>query len=650
MEEAKKMKRALNRGFKAAEIAVEVREMIEGHCKVARGDILRMTTLAGSGHPGGSMSSIEIFMTLYLLANLSPEEPFDEGRDRIVVSHGHTSPGVYAALGRLGFFPLEQAIAFFRKAGSPFEGHIERNLPGIEWSTGNLGQGLSAGCAFSLAARLRGREYQVFVVMGDGEQQKGQISEARRFAVKYGLTNITVVVDYNRLQISGDIADVMPQNIRENYESDGFRVIEIDGHDVSQIYRALHRAVTDEDAPYVILAHTIMGKGVSFMENVHEYHGKALSREQFADAMAELDLENDLERFEELREGTGAAYVPPKRPPLKIAIDTGTPRDYGPDHRSDNRSAFGAVLNEMAEINACGVETPIAVFDCDLAGSVKTEKFSKMCPHHFFESGIQEHHTAVMAGALSTTGILTFFADFGVFGISETYNQQRLNDINEANLKLVLTHLGIDVGEDGKTHQCIDYIGLLRNMYNFRCVIPGDPNQTDRVIRYVARSEGNFMVGMGRSKVPVICSVSGEPLFSGEYTFVPGKADLVRDGSDGAILTFGTMLHRALIAWERLLEKGVRVKLYNFSMPAEPDLDALREAARTGLIVTYEDHNVHTGLGNVVGDALATLGLSGFSFVKLGVPEYASSGVPEDLYRDLGLSPDHLVDAVMKNQ
>ncbi len=643
------MSRALNRGFKAPEISGDVRAMIEEYCRASRADILRMTTLAGSGHPGGSMSSIEMFMTLLFLANVIPESPFDEDRDRIVVSHGHTSPGVYAALGRLGFFPLDYAIAFFRKTGTPFEGHIERNLPGIEWSTGNLGQGLSAGCAFALAAKLFKRENHVFVVMGDGEQQKGQVSEARRFAVKYGLTGLTVLIDYNGLQISGSIEEIMPQNVRENFASDGWRVLEIDGHDVSQIYRSLHVAIADESTPYAIIAVTTMGKGVSFMEDVCEYHGKALSEAQFADAMVELGQDNDLARYREIRQEDASSYQPPGRPAGKLRVDTGVPRDYDPDQVTDNRSAFGAALSDMAEINACGKETPIVVFDCDLAGSVKTEKFSRICPHHFFESGIQEHHTAVMAGALSTTGILTFFADFGVFGVCETYNQHRLNDINEANLKLVCTHLGIDVGEDGKTHQCIDYVGLFRNFFGFRVIIPADPNQTDRVIRYIAGREGNFLVGMGRSKVPVLCDESGAPLFGGAYRFEPGKADLVRDGSVGAILTYGSMVHRAIAAWERLREKGAQVKVYSCATPADPDLDALADAAGTGLIVTYEDHHAGTGLGAVVGDALATRGMAGVRFVKMGVKEYGGSGPPEELYRELGLSPDHLVDAVLKN-
>ncbi len=180
-------------------------------------------------------------------------------------------------------------------------------------------------------------------------------------------------------------------------------------------------------------------------------------------------------------------------------------------------------------------------------------------------------------------------------------------------------------------------------------VIPADPNQTDRAIRHVAGTRGNFMVGMGRSKVPVICGEDGAPLFSGAYRFIPGRADLVRDGTEGAVFTFGGMLHRALIAWEKLLEKGIRVKIFNLPTPAEPDIHALKDGASTGLVVTYEDHCVHTGMGSCIGDALAAHGLAGVSFVKMGVSEYAGSGSPDELYLELGLSPDHLVETVERN-
>jgi transketolase len=173
------------RGFKAARLDPSTSAALRETARKARGDILKMTTLAGSGHPGGSMSSIDLYLTLHALARIDPRAPDNPARDRIVISHGHTSPGVYAALGNLGFFPVDEAIAHFRQAGGPFEGHVERNLPGVDWSSGNLGQGLSAGCGMALASNIRGLDNQVVVFMGDGEQQKGQIAEARRFAIKY---------------------------------------------------------------------------------------------------------------------------------------------------------------------------------------------------------------------------------------------------------------------------------------------------------------------------------------------------------------------------------------------------------------------------------------------------------------------------------
>ncbi len=218
-------------------LTTEEIDRLEELARLARGDIVTMTSLAGSGHPGGSLSSLEMCLVVFSYADLAGPH-----RDRIVVSHGHTSPGVYAALARLGHLPLDEVVAFFRRARSPYEGHVVRGIPFIDWSTGNLGQGLSAGCGFALAARVKKQDYHVYVLMSDGEQAKGQVAEARRFARKYGLSNITVLVDCNGIQISGATDVVMPVNIAEDYRADGWDVIEVDGHDFDALYRALKKA------------------------------------------------------------------------------------------------------------------------------------------------------------------------------------------------------------------------------------------------------------------------------------------------------------------------------------------------------------------------------------------------------------------------
>src|SRR4030043_839916 len=545
-----------------------------------------MTTLAASGHPGGSMSSIDFYLVLYSYANVDPQSPSDPDRDRIVISHGHPSPGVYTALGRIGFFPIESAIATFRKAGSPFEGHVEKGVPGIEWNTGNLGQGLSAGCGFALGAKVLKRDLHVFVAMGCGEQQKGQISEVREAVLS--------------------------------------------GH------------------PTVIMAHTIMGKGVSFMEGKEEFHGRALNLEEYKKAIQELGVEDDLDRYRQIREkGTlpfsGRTY--PKEAP---SIQIGNPRNYEKDQKLDNRSAFGNALVDLGKANLHkDGSLPMAVFDCDLAPSTKTTAFAKQFPNYFFQGGIQEHNTATIAGSISTLNLLSFFADFGVFGIDETYNQHRLNDINGTNLKLICTHVGLDVGEDGNTHQCIDYIGVMRNLFGYKIIAPADPNQTDRVIRYIAKTSGNFLVAMGRSTTPILLTEEGNPIFGSSYEFRYGQADLIRKGKNGTIITTGNMVSRAVQAWQKLKEKGIEGQVLNISCLSDLDVEAIQAAARTGMIVTYEDHHIQTGLGSLIANVLTEKGL-GIRFRKVGISRYGSSGKPDDLYKMQGLDVDSLVRVVME--
>ena len=630
--------------FKPLELSDDIRRDLENFCRNARGDILKMTTLAGSGHPGGSMSSLEIFALLWAQANVDPTSPLKDGRDRIIVSHGHTSPAVYATLGRLGFFDLERAISTFRKAGSPFEGHIERSVPGIELTTGNLGQGVSAAAGMALADRSKGIHNQIWVVTGDGEHQKGQIAEARRFIRAYGLNNITVVVDCNGLQICGRTDRVMYTDIASEYRADGWDVTEVDGHSLSALYRAL-KPVISPMAPRLVIAMTVMGKGVSFMENDDQYHGKALTREQLASALAELKLTNNLDELEKLRnsswKGKGDFNL---RLPYSILDLEGTPVIYPVDHKGDNRSAFGAALMSLAKANQDNL--PL-VFDCDLAGSVKTDRFRLEYGDHFFQSGIMEHNTATAAGAASIADKVVFWADFGVFAIDETYNQHRLNDINMTNLKVVATHCGLDVGMDGKTHHCIKYIGLMRTLHHCNTVVPADPNQTDRVIRFAATHPGNFFIAMGRSKLPVITGENGEPFFGRNYRFVFGQHDHIRQGSDVAIVAMGNMVFRALEAREILREEDVSAAVYAVSCPLCISHRLLKELTGYRLVLTYEDHDADSGMG--AGMALAFSNMEDTPpLLRAGVTNYGASGDPEDLFRIQELLPKQIAERIIR--
>ncbi len=606
--------------------------------RLAKGDILTMTRLAGTGHPGGSISSLDAYLVLFSYAKLEGTQ-----RDRVVISHGHTSPGVYSALARLGHMPIDEVTAFFRKGGSPFEGHVVKGIPFIDWSTGNLGQGLSAGCGFALASRIKKEDAHAYVFMGDGEQQKGQLSEARRFASKYKLTNITALIDYNHLQISGSIDHVMPQNIIENYLSDGWSVIEINGHDYNEIYAAFRKARSSEN-PVCMLAHTVMGNGIPFMENKEKYHGNPLNEKEYKEALEALEMEDNFEFYREKRKGQWTWK--PSMEVQTVNVDTGSPFTYIDNDKLDNRSAFGKTLKDLGDKNI-GKGCTICTFDCDLAGSVKTGDFCSAYPDYFFQGGIQEHNTATVAGALSTTGILTFFAAFGAFGIDETYNQERLNDINHTNLKLILTHVGLDVGPDGKTHQCIDYVGLSRNLFNFKTIVPCDPNQVDRAVRYIAGTEGNFLVATGRNRWPVICSDDKKPFFGDGYTFEYGKMDTIKEGRDGVIIAYGGMVVKAVKITEELAEKGINLKVINMPCVHEIDNDVMRETLAQPHIFTYEDHNVFTGIAPAVTGYLLKNGYRG-KFESFGVRHYGASGDTEEVYTIEGLDVESMIKALLK--
>jgi transketolase len=609
--------------------------------RVLRGAVLTMTSLAGSGHPGGSFSSMEIYQVLYGCAMLRPQEPAWEDRDRVFISHGHTSPGVYAALADVGFFDLEDAVAHFRQAGAIFEGHVERHVPGIEWSTGNLGQGLSAGVGAALARRLTGGDWHVYVAMSDAEQNKGQVGEARRLAAKYHLCDVTAVVDLNMVQISGHTPEVMPVDVAAGFTADGWGVIECDGHDPSAIYEALRQARADCERPYAVLAHTKIGHGVSFMEDDPAYHGRALTPDEYVRAMAELGQDPAwLERAHARR--TLPAVTAPAAPARAVcATATGEPRTYAA--ATDCRSAWG---NALADIAAADPERPIAVFDCDLMTSVKTSAFAKLRPESFIECGVGEHNTAVAAACASTQGVLAFWADFGVFGLDEVYNQQRLADINGASLKLALTHCGLDVGEDGRTHQCIDYIGALRSMYGWKVIVPADANQADRAVRTAASMPGCVAIAMGRSPLEPILDDVGGAAFGGGYEFRYGAIDVVREGgTDAALLAVGTLAGSAVRAVDGLRASGLSVAAAVTASPLALDDEVMGVLAAAPLIVTVEDHNVHSGLGASVAQWLAVRGLS-TRLVALGVGGYASSGSPTDLFAAAGLDSDGIARSV----
>ncbi len=268
----------------------ETIKKLEQKTKIIRSYIIKMLAEAGSGHPGGSLSAVEIVTALYFhVMNIKPEEPYWPDRDRFVLSKGHAAPVLYAALAEKGFFPVEE-LWKLRKTGAMLQGHPDmKGTPGVEISTGSLGQGLSAANGMALAARLDGRKSRIYVLLGDGEVEEGQVWEAAMAAAYYKLDNLMVFVDHNHLQIDGHVEEVMsPEPLKDKFNAFGWHVVEIDGHNLEEIIQAVETAKGIKGKPTVAIAETIKGKGVSFMENQVDWHGKAPSREQMKKALEEL--------------------------------------------------------------------------------------------------------------------------------------------------------------------------------------------------------------------------------------------------------------------------------------------------------------------------------------------------------------------------
>ncbi len=570
----------------------------------------------------------------------------------MVISIGHISPGVYSVLTEFGYLTEEKFLTEFRRAGSSCAGHVEHGVPGVEWNTGNLGQGLSVGTGICLAQNLLKRPGKTIVLMGDGEQQKGQISEARRFATKFGQGDLIGIVDRNHLQIGGLTEEVMPIRVREEYAAAGWNVIYVpDGHDFQTIFKAIKRAWTHDglvlNRPTVLVMRTVMGKGISFMENKAAYHGSPLKEEEAKKALKELGQDPELLDFwSEKRSRHSIEEIHEEIEMALPHIDPGQPIVYGPEIKTDCRSAYGAALKDLAQRNNLpGAVPKIIGFSCDLEGSVKMKGFHEVSPNSFIETGIEEHHAATCSGAVSREGLVTFFSTFGVFAAAETYNQHRLNDLNNTHLKIVSTHLGLDVGEDGPTHQDIDYIGLLNNLFGFSVFMPADPNQTDRIVRYVATTPGNVFVGMGRSKMYSVTTEDGEPFFGRDYIFRPGHGDWLRRGRDATIITYGSAVPHVLKAWSILASGGISVGVLNMASLKPLDRQAILDAARIGPLITVEDHVVYTGLGSMVAGVLVEAQI-GQRLLPLGVTHYASSGRPIDLYRIQGLDSKSIAEGV----
>ena len=607
--------------------------------KSCRNSIVAMVANAQSGHPGGACSSIDYLATLYAFI-------ISQTGEDLVVSNGHISAGVYSILADMGYIPKEEVVEDFRKVGKIYEGHITRHVKGITYGTGPLGIGMSVATGFAIIDKNK----RVFAVAGDGECDEGQVYEMMNFANKYKLSNLTLFVDYNNVQLSDKLEITMPINLQGTFKAANWNVLECDGHDYKSIWKAISDSYKS-DKPTVIIGKTIMGKGVTFMEpdgaNYKPvWHGIPPKPEQAESELAgPLKLSDEEKIILEEFIKNDVKWQPPNPKQIEQLsvmpeINTGKPNILETGTKSDCRGAYGNALLDLAKLNS-----NIVAITADLGGSVKTGVMGKEFPERVFEVGIAEQHMVSFAGGLSLRGQIPFASTFGVFMTSRAKDQARLNDINATNVKMVSTHCGLSVGEDGPTHQTVDDMGSFLGFFNTYVLEPADSNQTDHIIRYVASHYGNFYVRMGRHKFKVILKEDGTPFYDENYKFEYGKADKLRTGDKITVVAGGSTVNIAVDIVDKLKDE-ISVEVIAISSLKQIDMDVLKPSLqKTGKLITIEDHNPNNGLASQVNSTIAKEGLS-VKIDNLAVTEYQLSGKPLELYEIAGIGYESLEKAI----
>ena len=581
---------SIGRAAQKPEQAATIKELKE-KAAVIRKDILSMIYAAQSGHPGGSLSSADIMTALYFQTmRIRPQEPHWIDRDRLILSKGHACPVWYSCLAEKGFFPLEELLTL-REINSRLQGHPDmKKTPGIDYTTGSLGQGLSAGVGMALGLRQEKSKAYVYVILGDGELNEGQVWEAAFSAAKFGLNNLITFIDYNNLQLDGCCDEIMPlEPLADKWRAFNWEVYEIDGHNLEEILETVDKAKSSSK-PAVIIARTSKGKGVSFMENECDWHGKAPNHQEFIDALKELgfDAHKDtlaqkaLEKVQAMQTGaTRESLAPYVRPAQQDAKPRPT------------RDAYGDALVELGDEFA-----DLVVFEADISKSTRTNQFAKRFPERFFQFGIAEANMMAAAGGMAALGKIPFVSTYAVFASMRACEQVRtMIAYPNLNVKIAVSHGGITPANDGVTHQGSEDLGILRVIPGLTILMPADYPSTRKLVRQALLHKGPVYLRFTRDAVPII--------YSETDVFEIGKGNLLVEGSDITLFAIGDMVSSALQAAHKLLNIGIHAEVIDLHTlkPLDEEL-VLKSAGKTGHVITIEDHQITNGLGSAVAELL----------------------------------------------
>ncbi len=552
-----------------------------------------------------------------------PRSPDD---DRLVFSKGHAAPLLYAMLKAAGAISDDELLSL-RKLGSPLEGHPTPRLPFVEIATGSLGQGLPAAVGIALGARLLGRALRCWVLLGDSEMAEGSVYEAFELAGYHRLASIVAILDMNRL---GQRGPTMLQwdggAYAERARAFGWRALVIDGHDRGEIDRAYLEA-EGSDRPTCIVARTRKGKGVSFAEDREGWHGKALSRDEAARALAELgDPRCDL-----------VARTPGPRPPGPArALRRGTfeaPR-YEVGSKVATREAFGDALRALGD-----AREDVVALDGEVSNSTFSERFGKAHPERFFELYIAEQQLVSAALGMQVLGLVPFAATFAAF-LTRAHDQLRMAAVSRARLALVGSHAGVSIGEDGPSQMALEDLAMMRALAGSTVLYPSCATAAAELTRQLADRDGVSYLRTTREKTPV--------LYGADERFPIGGSKVLRrsDADAAAILAAGITLHEALRAHDLLRASGIAVRVVDLYSVKPVDAATVEACAREcgGRLVVVEDHRPEGGLADAVTEVFA--GRPAPAVTRLAVRELPGSGTPRELLDAAGIGAGAIVDAV----
>ncbi len=601
-------------------------ENLEKLARLIRYYCLLTTTTAGSGHLTSSLSAADIMTALFFggFLRFDAKNPDYPQNDRVIFSKGHASPLFYSLWAAAGIL-TEKELLTYRKFGSPLEGHPSMEFAFTEAPTGSLGQGLSVGLGMALNAKMEGLSYKTYVLLGDSEMAEGSNWEAIGLAVHYKLNNLVGIIDVNRLGQRGETMlgwDI--SEYKKRISSFGWEAIVLDGHNFHEISHAFSLAQTSRDKPVMLIAKTIKGKGIKFLENKDNFHGKALPRDKMGEALTSLGEIN-----------FGIRGMISKPPSLKKAENT-TPRRkvsrvaewrfYNVNHdvvESHNkqlvstRKAYGDTLVSLA------LDFPsLVVLDGEVSNSTFSDKFSEKYPERFFEMYIAEQNMTGAALGLARRGKLPFVSTFSAFW-TRAHDQLRMAAYGRADIKFVGSHAGVSIGEDGASQMGLEDIGMFRSLIGSVVLYPSDAYSTQKLTEEAAKHKGIVYIRTTRMETPVIYDSKEEFKIGGSKTLKSSKKDKV------TVVGAGITLHEALKAYEELKNQGIVTRVIDLYSIKPVDRETIERAAdETPAIIVVEDHYPEGGIAEAIRSCLPN---SKTPIYSLAVEKMPRSGSPSEL-------------------